>query len=201
MAIFVIRHGETDLNAGRVIQWPDTPLSVRGTRQAKAVGERFSAAPIGKIIASDYARAYSTAEAIQAANGAPLEVVTTLRERHYGDLRGKAYTELDVDPHAPDYEPPNGESWTVFHERVEKAWAEVLTHAAATTGDLCVVTHGLVLRSLVDRLLPTPDDVDLTVQVFRNTSVTMVEGPPWKATLVGCHAHLTGDLLADGALA
>ncbi|MGB0751465.1 MAG: histidine phosphatase family protein, partial [Gammaproteobacteria bacterium] len=85
MAIFVIRHGETDLNAGRVIQWPDTPLSVRGTRQAKAVGERFSAAPIGKIIASDYARAYSTAEAIQAANGAPLEVVTTLRERHYGD--------------------------------------------------------------------------------------------------------------------
>ena len=30
MAIFLIRHGETPLNASRVLQWPDTPLSERG---------------------------------------------------------------------------------------------------------------------------------------------------------------------------
>ena len=67
MAILVIRHGETDLNAGRVIQWPDTPLSKRGVRQAARLGERLANASIGRIIASDYARAYSTAEAVAAA--------------------------------------------------------------------------------------------------------------------------------------
>ncbi|MBT6277747.1 MAG: histidine phosphatase family protein [Chromatiales bacterium] len=201
MAILVIRHGETDLNAGRVIQWPDTPLSKRGVRQAARLGERLANASIGRIIASDYARAYSTAEAVAAANGAPLEVVTSLRERHFGDLRGKSYTDLTADPHAQDYEPPGGESWPVFHERVDKAWADILEAQANTEGDLAVVTHGLVLRSLVDRLVAPPEGVDVGAVVFRNTSLTRLEGPPWAAVLVGCAEHLDGDLLADGAAA
>ena len=86
-------------------------------------------------------------------------------------------------------------------ERVEGAWADMIAHAQTTEGDLCVVTHGLVLRSLVNRILPTPEGVDLDAVVFRNTSVTVVEGPPWEAALIGCAAHLNGDLLADGALA
>ena len=201
MAILFIRHGETDLNAARVIQMPATPLSARGVKQAERLGERLSTAPIGRILASDYERAHTTAQAVERACGAPLATVPSLRERHYGDLRGKPYHELGIDPHAHDYEPPNGESWSVFHARVASAWSEVIACAARTEGDLAVVTHGLVLRSLIDRIVPSPADVDPAAVVFRNTSITFVEGPPWSAVLVGCVAHLDGDLLADGAAA
>jgi broad specificity phosphatase PhoE len=201
MAILFIRHGETDLNAARVIQMPETPLSALGVKQAERLGERLSTARIGRILASDYARAHATAQAVERACGAPLTIVPSLRERHFGDLRGKPYHELGIDPHAHDYEPPNGESWSVFHARVASAWSEVIAQAAGTMGDLAVVTHGLVLRSLVDRIVPSPTDVDPAAVVFHNTSVTVVEGPPWSAVLIGCVTHLDADLLADGAAA
>ncbi|MFT5449025.1 MAG: broad specificity phosphatase PhoE [Gammaproteobacteria bacterium] len=205
MAILFIRHGETDLNAARVIQMPETPLSTRGVKQAQRLGkrlrERMSSTPIGQVLASDYERAHATAQAVERICAAPLAILPSLRERHYGDLRGESYQDLGIDPHAHDYEPPNGESWPVFHARVASAWSEVIDWAARTEGDLAVVTHGLVLRSLVDRILPPPADIDPAANVFRNTSVTVVEGPPWSTVLVGCAAHLDGDLLADGAAA
>ena len=204
MTILLIRHGETDLNAARVIQMPETPLSASGVKQAERLGERLSNADIGQILASDHARAHTTAQAVERACGAPLAIVPSLRERNYGDLRGKPYHklgQLGIDPHAPDYEPPNGESWAVFHARVASAWSEVIDWAARTEGDLAVVTHGLVLRSLVDHIVASPDEVDPAAVVFHNTCVTVVDGPPWSAALVGCVAHLDGDLLAEGAAA
>jgi probable phosphoglycerate mutase len=37
MSIFLIRHGETALNASRTLQPADTPLSPRGLAQAAAI--------------------------------------------------------------------------------------------------------------------------------------------------------------------
>lgn len=199
MTIYVIRHGETDLNASRVLQWPDTPLSARGRAQAARLGERFSAANLALILASDYTRAHSTAQAVAQTNGAPLEIAEDLRERNFGDLRGKSWAELGLDPHDADYSPPNGESWPVFHARVARAWNEVVVRAGALDGDLCVVTHGLVLRSLLSELLPSP--AGGAPARFHNTSVTVIDGPPWAVALAGCHAHLDGDLIADGGAA
>jgi probable phosphoglycerate mutase len=200
MAILIIRHGETDLNAGRVLQWPDTPLSARGHAQAARLGERFSTAPIAHILVSDYQRALSTAQAVERTTGVPLEILGSLRERNYGDLRGKAYHELGSDPHAVDFEPPGGESWAVFHARVAEAWKEIIVRAATLEGDLCVVTHGLVLRSILNEILPPMEGAEMPTQ-FHNTSVTVVNGPPWTVQLAGCFAHLDGDLIADGAAA
>jgi broad specificity phosphatase PhoE len=35
MTILVVRHGETDGNAARILQRPDVPLNERGMRQAE----------------------------------------------------------------------------------------------------------------------------------------------------------------------
>ena len=64
MAIFVVRHGETELNAARIIQMPTTPLSERGRRQAARLGDRLAPVGIVRILASDFVRAIETAEAI-----------------------------------------------------------------------------------------------------------------------------------------
>jgi probable phosphoglycerate mutase len=188
--LFLIRHGETVGNAARIIQRPDNPLSPRGVVQAERLARRLAAEGVARILSSDLARAAATAEHLRKATGAPLDVEPLLQERNFGDLRGTSYAELALDPFAPDYAPPNGETWPVFHARVDRAWARVQELAAATAGSLAVVTHGLVCRSLVGRHLALADG-QTTPESWGNTALTIVEGPaPWRVRLLNCVAHL-----------
>src|SRR5436190_7267739 len=115
MSIFLIRHGETALNAARVLQMPDTPLSDRGLAQAEALGRRLASHGVTAIVSSDLLRAVMTAEALRRACGAPLTLDAALQERNFGDVRGRAYATLGADIMSPTYEPPGGESWPAFH--------------------------------------------------------------------------------------
>ncbi|HKU44031.1 MAG TPA: histidine phosphatase family protein, partial [Polyangiales bacterium] len=125
MSIVLVRHGETDGNATRVLQLPDIPLNARGMRQAERLAERLHGQPIRYIVCSDLLRAQMTAAPIAARLGLPVETTPLLQERNFGDLRGKSYLEVGGNPFAPDFVPPNGESWPVFHERVAKAFAYI----------------------------------------------------------------------------
>ena len=199
MTIYLIRHGETELNARRVVQVPETPLSARGVAQAGRLAQRIAEAGIRSILASDYARAAMTAERIAEATGLSITSEPLLRERHFGDVRGTSYQDLEargIDLFHEDYAPPAGETWDAFHTRVDLAW-EAVGHAADTSdGDLAVVTHGLVCHSIVRRHLGESPDPNAALS-FPNTSVTEIEGPPWRARVVGCGAHLD-DRREDG---
>jgi len=196
VAIFLIRHGETLGNAARVVQRPDNPLSPRGLLQAERLARRLAAEGVARIVASDLARAATTAEYVRRATGAPLEFDPLLQERSFGDVRGTAYADIAFDLFALDYAPPGGESWEVFHARVDRAWARVLAVADATSGHLAVVTHGLVCRSLAARHLVLGEGVDAPLR-WENTSLTIAEGPaPWRVRLLNCIAHLA-DLPPD----
>jgi len=188
--IFLIRHGETVGNASRIVQLPDSPLSPRGLAQAERLARRLAAEGVARIVSSDFARAVTTAQALQHATGAPLSYEPLLEERNFGDLRGRAYADLGFDMFEPDYAPPNGESWPVFHARVDRAWERVQELAAVTDGNLAVVTHGLVCRSLAGRHLILPDG-ETAPERWENTSVTIVECPaPWRVRRLNCIAHL-----------
>lgn len=202
MSIFLIRHGETSGNAARIVQRPEIPLSERGQAQAERLARRLAGAGITAILSSDLARAAMTAEHLARVTGLPVAFEPLLHERNFGDLRGTAYADLDFDPFDPGYAPPNGESWEVFHARVDRAWARVREAAAATPGHLAVVTHGLVCRSLAGRHLALPGGQGVPER-WENTSVTIVEGrAPWRVALLNCCAHLDLDNLpmaaADG---
>ena len=203
MAIYLIRHGETEGNARRILQQPETPLSERGIAQAERLAVRLADAGIAAILASDYARAAMTAECLAETTGAPLEHEPLLQERSFGDLRGQAYDDLHargIAPFAEDYAPPGGESWEVFHARVDAAWSVVESAAARTVGHLAVVTHGLVCHSLVSRVLGGHPDPNAAL-TFPNTALSIAEGPPWRLELVGCAAHLEGFEAREGGAA
>jgi len=190
MAILLIRHGETVLNAARVIQWPDTRLSDLGKEQARRVAKRLRDFPIQRILVSDYTRAEMTAEAIQTTTNAPAHTLASLRERNFGDLRGKSYDELDDDRFADDYQPPNGESWPQFHGRVAKAWHDVRAIADHAPGDTCVVTHALVCHSLLEHQID-PGPHTLAGASIHNTSLSIIGGgPPWVLERLACTLHL-----------
>src|SRR5207245_1073841 len=130
------------------------PAGHAARARASAGGQRLAREGIAQIVSSDYARAMMTAEHLQRATGVLLAIEPLLRERNFGDLRGTPYAELGFDMFALEYAPPNGETWPMFHERVDRAWERVQELAASTTrGSLAVVTHGLVCRSLAARHL------------------------------------------------
>jgi len=191
MAIFLIRHGETLGNASRTVQHPDNPLSPRGLAQAERLAGRLEREGITAIVASDFARAAQTAEELARVTRLPVRHDPLLRERNFGDIRGTAYADLGFDMFAPDYAPPNGETWEVFHARVDRAWALMQASAAATPGHLAVVTHGLVCRSLAARHLTLPAGVEAP-EKWENTALTLIEGPDprWRVRLLNCIAHL-----------
>lgn len=199
MAIHLIRHGETVFNAARVVQMPNTPLSERGLAQARRLGARFAPpVRITAILASDYARARMTAEAVRATSRAPIRFSPLLRERHFGALRGRAFSTFDMDPFAHDYEPPGGESWPVFHERVERAWEEMRAFADEHDGDVAVVSHALVCRRVAEHHAPLGPGVDPLDASWGNTCVTVIDGPPWQVTLLACTAHIDGSDVEPG---
>lgn len=188
--IFLIRHGETAGNSGRIVQRPDIPLSARGEAQALALARRLASEGVERIVSSDLARAVGTAERVQRATGAPLTFDPLFQERNFGDVRGTPYDDLGFDLFAPDFAPVNGETWEVFHARVDLAWAVVRALGAATSGTLAVVTHGLVCRSLAGRHLTLGDGLAVPER-WENTSLTIVDGAePWRVSLLNCIAHL-----------
>jgi broad specificity phosphatase PhoE len=197
MAIYLLRHGETDANVTRVVQRPEVPLSARGREQAERLARRLAEEGIARVRTSDLARALETARALEAATAAPLDIDPALAERNYGAIRGTAYADLPTDIFAPDYEPPEGETWATFHARVDRAWADVLRVAAATSGNLAVVTHGLVCERVLQRHLDGGSAVGAAG--WGNTCVTVIE-PPRTLRLLACTAHLDGAAPAGGAV-
>lgn len=188
--ILLIRHGETDSNAARIVQVPETPLSARGRDQARRLALRLaSEGGITRLVASDLARAHETATAIARATGLPIELEPLLQERNFGTYRGTPYSELTVDLFAPDFLPPEGEDGSLFERRVDLAWARICELADATPDRLAVVTHGLVCDELARRHLERGEHT--TPASWGNTCVTVVEGaPPWRVRRLACTAHL-----------
>ncbi|HUI97407.1 MAG TPA: histidine phosphatase family protein [Xanthobacteraceae bacterium] len=197
MTILLVRHGETDGNAARILQRPDVPLNDRGIRQAEQLAIRLSAHGFVHILCSDLLRARMTAAPIAARSGIAIEENPLLQERNFGDLRGMPYAALAEDPFGPDVAPPNGEDWPMFHARVAEAFAFIVRRRRSLDGTLVVVTHGLVCRALVERHARLPAGI-LCPERLDNTSITILhEDAPHGASLINCTRHLMTSVAVD----
>lgn len=197
MTILLVRHGETDGNAARILQRPDVPLNERGMRQAERLAHRLSDDGFVHILCSDLERARMTAAPLASRSGIAVEENPLLQERNFGDLRGVPYAELTEDPFGPEFAPPNGEDWPSFHARVAEAFAFIVSRRRGVKGTLVVVTHGLVCRALVERHALLPQGAVCPAR-FDNTSVTVLhEDAPHGVSLVNCTRHLVAELAMD----
>ncbi len=207
MTLVFVRHGETALNAARMLQPPDTPLSARGLLQAQAVAQRLAALRPAAVTSSDLPRALQTAQAIaqviaqmnpQTGGAVPLRTSPLLQERNFGVLRGRSYDTLGFDALNSAEAPEGGESWASFAARVDAALALLVQQRAALDGPLVVVTHGLVIRALLQRL-PLQPGCSVPTRLG-NTGVTVIDAAaPHTITLANCLLHLDGAMLEDGS--
>jgi broad specificity phosphatase PhoE len=199
MTILLVRHGETDGNAARILQRPEVPLNERGMRQAEQLAQRLFAHGFVHIVCSDLPRARMTAAPLAARSGIEIEESPLLQERNFGDLRGMPYAALSEDPFGPDVAPPNGEDWPTFHARVADAFAFMVRRRRSLNGNLVVITHGLVCRAVVARHALVPEGAAVPER-FDNTSITVLDkDEPHAVSLLNCTRHLTTSSELDRA--
>lgn len=151
--LLLIRHGETAWNAETRIQGQlDVPLSSTGFWQAGRLAERLADEPIDAVVASDFARAWMTAQPIAQSRRIDALPDARLRERHFGVFQGLTLDEIARDWPAelaawrnrnPDWAMPEGESGTAFKARVLEALTDITERFAGKT--VAVVAHGGVL--------------------------------------------------------
>ncbi len=159
--VVIVRHGETEHNAGGVWQGQlDTPLSERGLDQARAAGAALAAYRPSRVIASDLERATVTAREIAAAAGVgDVELDPRWREINVGQWQGLRTSEvreryaaelaqMDVEDIARGVD---GETLKAVGVRAGEALREVLD----TVGEdecVVVVAHGVSSRAALAEL-------------------------------------------------
>jgi broad specificity phosphatase PhoE len=110
----------SDNESGIATGWLDGRLSEHGRRMAKALGERRRDDGIAAVYSSDLGRAVETARIAFAGSGIPVLEDRRLRECNYGELNGRAASEVEAERLRRIDDPfPGGESYRDVVRRTE----------------------------------------------------------------------------------
>ncbi|PWD51308.1 histidine phosphatase family protein [Serinibacter arcticus] len=187
----LVRHGQTHLNARRIMQGScDSPLTRTGRAGVLVTAQHLSTHDFDAAYSSPQGRAVMTAvEIVRHHADLPLRSVQGLREFSFGAYERRPERELDeVEPWAeliprvlsgqhPGL-PGGGESGEAFMDRVRTTFSEIVD---AHPGEhVLVVGHGLTLGAYLATidpvgLVPLPNASVSTVEVVREpgTDVTI----------------------------
>lgn len=183
--VLIVRHAETDHNAGG--RWQghlDVPLNPAGRQQAAALAaylpEHYD---VRAVYSSDLLRAHQTAAPVAAAFGLEVQPEPRLKEINVGVFQGLTFDEIrerypDVwanwQTGDMDYCLPRGQSRRQVQEAAHSFWQQITAQNGA--GDIVLVSHGGTIRMLLLRLFP-----DVGQFALLNTSITLVErsGAGW----------------------
>ncbi|MCT2086551.1 histidine phosphatase family protein [Microbacterium enclense] len=181
----LVRHGETDWNAGGRVQGStDIPLNDTGRAQAREVAATLAADLAGRdvvVVSSDLSRAAETADTIADALGTVVaRRLPGLREGSYGEAEG-----MDAAGFAASYGPwhaaevPGAEAWPVVRERALTALAEVVAETPEGV-DIIAVAHGALIREVI--MHATDGEFPRVGERLPNCSATVfrLDGEDWE---------------------
>src|SRR5580700_3352041 len=149
--VYLARHGETAWSlSGQHTGRTDLPLTDRGERNARALGERLRGLTFSKVFTSPLLRATRTCEL--AGFGRAAEIDPDLVEWDYGQYEGRRTAEIHAE--RPDWQLfrdgcPGGESPDEVGARADC----VLTRVRAVRADVLLFSSGHFLRVLAARWL------------------------------------------------
>ena len=170
--LVMVRHGQTEFNAGSRMQGQlDTELSDLGRAQAVAVAEVLGKRHPLLIVSSDLRRAYETAVVLGERTGSPLVVDERLRETHLGNWQGMTHGEVDAAAPGARVEWRNDATWAPHggENRIDVARrslpvvAELVESQSDWGADepdrpVVLVAHGGLIAALTAKLLGLPAD-------------------------------------------
>ena len=155
--VYLVRHGQSEWNVLRLTQGQTAHprLTDQGRDEAQAAAALIAAdlaergGYVGRVVSSDLARAWETAELIAARLGVDVVGDARLREQHLGDLEGKSYDETWAAAEHHDWSDPalpiaGGESLLDVRERMVASLADLDPDAVNI-----VVSHGDAIRAAI----------------------------------------------------
>lgn len=194
MLIYVIRHGETELNKSGVIQGAtDEPLNQSGRDIAAVTGRNMRGIRFDACISSPLSRARETAEIVlreSGNSGVEIRMDDRIREINCGDIEGKKLMEASMPPEEAELffrDPfcfpgfPNGENIRQVVGRTQDFLREL---AARDDGKTYLVsTHGCALRAMLNFLYDDPEDYWQGHAPY-NCAVSIIESEDGKLKLL-----------------
>jgi broad specificity phosphatase PhoE len=149
--IYLARHGETAWSlSGQHTGITDLPLTERGERNARQLGERLKGLTFAKVLTSPLQRATRTCEL--AGFGAAAEADRDLMEWNYGEYEGRRTAEILAE--RPDWQLfrdgcPGGESPSEVGKRADR----VVSRVRAVQGNVLLFSSGHFSRVFAARWL------------------------------------------------
>jgi len=149
--LYLARHGETAWSlSGQYTGLTDLPLTERGERNARRLGERLSSLTFARVLTSPLQRAARTCEL--AGFGSSTEIDRDLVEWNYGRYEGR--TSDDIHAESPDWQLfrdgcPGGETPDQVGARAD----QVVGRVRAAQRDVLLFSSGHFLRVLAARWL------------------------------------------------
>ncbi len=161
--IYLVRHGAiASRYRNRFIGKTDVPLSSRGRVQARRLAARFRGRPGLAVLSSPLRRARVFARLLAPGLNGSLRLWPDLREMDFGLWEGLTFDQIRRrDPSAvdrwarflPGFRFPGGEGLRFFRARLRRIERRLLLRKG---GDVLVVSHGGVIRSLLCLWLGKP---------------------------------------------
>ncbi len=170
--VYLARHGETAWTLSRQhTGLTDLPLTERGERTARRLGERLKALTFTAVFTSPLQRAARTCEL--AGFKSVAEVDKDLVEWNYGQYEGRRTAEIRAE--RPDWELfrdgcPGGESPQEVGARADR----VVKRVRAVPGNVLIFTSGHFMRVLATRWLGLEPSVNCKFFMLSTASLSAV---------------------------
>ena len=153
--IYMIRHGQTELNSRQVLQGrSDFPLNETGIAQAEDAAVRLRGIPFSAVYSSPLVRALQTAGII--APGMEALVDDRLIEMDYGPYEGADLTRLppEVITFFSDFVRNPAPTGMEALESVVRRAGAFLEDRCRTEENILISTHAIALKGLLEYLTP-----------------------------------------------
>lgn len=159
MKIYIVRHGESEGNAKGFVSYSHTPMTSKGHREAKKLGEKLvkEGIKIDKIYCSTLYRSLQTLEDLLKAglkvDEKNIELTDLLREinrkKFEGRNKSEYYSKKDASKSPDDYRCQGGES-----ENDVKKRAQEFIKIISKTKDknILIISHGHFLKHFTSLL-------------------------------------------------
>ncbi len=187
MKIYLIRHGETDLNKEKRLQGQsDFLLNEYGRKLAQLTGEALKDVPFDFAFSSPLSRALETTKLVLRDRQVPVITDKRIQEICFGEFEGKSYHPEHYELSDPDFvnffiapqaykTPKNGEDFYSVIKRTGEFWNELTTKQEYQDKTILVSTHGCALKAILANIRHTPIAQFWGSGVHKNCAVTTVE--------------------------
>jgi len=186
--ILLIRHGENNYVGKRLAgRLSGVCLNENGIKQAEAVANALSEAPIKAVYSSPLERAVQTAEPLAARLNLAVQIHPGLTEIDFGDWQGKTLKQLartklwkTVQNKPSEFCFPGGETFMAAQQRVVAALEEIKAGSGEKDMVACF-SHSDTIKLAVSHYLAMPLDAfqRVNIETASITALALGEGSPF----------------------